>query len=481
MNRLLFVASEAFPLVKTGGLADVAGSLPAALAAAGVDVRLLLPAYGDLLAGLGAAPEVIAELDLGTERVRILQCGLPGSTVKVWLLEHPLFSARAGNPYHDEHGAPWGDSAERFALLSRAAACIATRDTPLAWRPHVLHCNDWHTGPAIALAQLEGAGPLTVFTVHNLAHQGVFDRTTFERLALPGVLWSEQGMEYYGQCSFMKAGLACADVITTVSPSYAREICAAPGGMGMEGLLRERSDRLVGIINGISTSDWDPGKDPALAHNYSADTLDAKRLNKAALQRELGLAARDDVPLIGFVGRLVEQKGLELLLPVLEAMLELPAQFAVLGKGDPRYESALRNIAAARPDSIALVLDYNEDMAHRIEAGADMFLMPSLFEPCGLNQMYSLRYGTPPIVRAVGGLIDTVTDAGTREAPAPDGTGFVFREPLPADLLQAVQRAVYYWADRPAWRALQQRGMAGDFSWQRSAAQYLEIYRPAFD
>lgn len=479
--RLLFVASEAFPLVKTGGLADVAGSLPEVLRQQGLDVRLLLPAYADLLQGLEVPPDAVAELDIAGQRVRILECYLPGTPLRTWLLEHPLFTARAGNPYQDADGAPWPDNADRFMLLSRAAAQISTCDTALHWRPDILHCNDWHTGPAIALVHLEQTRPRTVFTIHNMAHMGIFERSAFERLELPRQLWQERGLEYYGQCSFIKGGLVFADEITTVSPTYAREICESPGGMGLEGLLSQRRDHLVGILNGIQSEIWNPATDPHLAQTYDAVTLVDKGLNKAALQRELGLQLRQDCPLLGFVGRLVEQKGLEMMLPVLDTLLDSPAQIVILGTGELGYEQALQAVAAQRPDSMSVVLAHNEGLAHRIEAAADVFLMPSLFEPCGLNQLYSLRYGTPPVVRAVGGLVDTVVDASALALAGGTATGFVFGQPLPGAFLAATRRAIDLWQDQPAWRAVQLTAMAQDFSWQRSAEQYLEVYRSATD
>ena len=481
MTKLLFVASEVYPLVKTGGLADVAGTLPEVLRQKGLDVRLLLPAYADLLADLHVAPDVAAELDLGGTVVRILVTRLPGTSVLVWLLDHPLFSARPGNPYHDEQSISWPDNADRFMLLSRAAAHISTNDTALDWRPDVLHCNDWHTGPAIALTHLSERRPLTVFTIHNLAHMGIFDRATFDRLPFPGHLWQEPGLEFYGQCCFIKGGLVFADYITTVSPTYAREICHAPGGMGLEGLLMQRSDRLVGILNGIDNNVWDPASDSYLEHRYDAGSLHKKVLNKTKLQQALGLQVRSDLPLLGFVGRLAQQKGLELLLPVLEQILASPAQLVLLGTGDAAYEKSLLALAAAHPDAIAVVLTYNETVAHRIEAAADIFLMPSLFEPCGLNQLYSLRYGTLPVVREVGGLADTVVDVNAKTLAAGTATGFVFQQPQPEAFFGAVQRAINLWHHATDWQQVQRTAMAQDFSWQQSADRYLELYHSTAD
>lgn len=478
MNRLLFVASEVYPLIKTGGLADVAGSLPEVLRQNGMDVRLLMPAYQDVLSSI-ATPVPVAEFELAGARIRILETCLPGTATITWLLDHPLFAERPGNPYHDPQGNPWPDNADRFMLLSRLAAAISTGQTPLDWRPEVLHCNDWHTGPAIALTHLNEQRPLTVFTIHSLAHMGLFDRATFDRLGLPQHFWYEGTLEFYNQFSFIKGGLVFADFITTVSPTYAREICYAPGGMGLEGLLSHRQDRLVGILNGIDHNVWNPATDPCLAQNYGVDSLELKAVNKSALLQELGLPVWEGCPLVGIVGRLVEQKGLELILQVLAEILASPAQLVVLGTGDPRYEEGLRAMAAERPDAMALVLAYNESLAHRVEAAADIFLMPSLFEPCGLNQLYSLRYGTLPVVREVGGLADTVVDARPETLAAGTATGFVFQRAEAAELLGAVRRATGLWSDQASWRRLQRTAMCQDFSWQRSASRYLELYRSA--
>ena len=480
MGSLLFVASEAYPLIKTGGLADVAGALPEVLRRAGVDVRLLLPAYAQVLARV-KQPRVLAELELAGVPVRLLETRLPQTSLVTWLVDHPSFSVRGGNPYQDPAGAPWPDNADRFMLLSRAAAAISTGRTTLHWQPDVLHCNDWHTGPAIALTHRSATRSRTVFTIHNLAHMGLFDRATFDRLQLPADLWQPAAMEYYGQCSFIKAGLVYADHITTVSPTYAEEICHAPGGMGLEGLLSERRERLVGILNGIDVDTWNPASDPLLKQPYDADSLQDKALNKRALQRELGLRECDDRPLLGFVGRLAEQKGLELLLPVIDTLLDSPAQLVVLGTGEPGYERRLQALAANRPQTMALSLTYNESLAHRIEAAADLFLMPSLFEPCGLNQLYSLRYGTLPVVRRVGGLADTVVDTDADTLRTGSATGFVFEQPTPEALLQAARRAIDLWHDTQLWRQVQLTAMAQDFSWQQSAARYLALYGFATD
>lgn len=472
---MLFVASEAYPLIKTGGLADVAGSLPEVLRQQGADVRLLLPAYHHILESI-IRPEPVAELEVAGKHLRIVATVLPGTEVVTWLVDHPLFSQRPGNPYHNDRGEPWPDNADRFLLLSRVAALLATGQGGLDWRPDVLHCNDWHTGPAIALTHLSEQRPLTVFTVHSLAHMGLFDRATFDRLELPAHFWHDGALEYYNQCSFIKGGLVYADYITTVSPGYAREICESPGGMGLEGLLNQRRDRLHGILNGIDNTVWNPAADKYLTQCYSAESLADKSVNKLALQADLGLCPQADRPLVGLVGRLVEQKGLELILPVLADILATGVQLVILGTGERRYEQQLRTAAAQNPGEMAVVLAYDESLAHRIEAAADIFLMPSLFEPCGLNQLYSLRYGTLPLVRAVGGLADTVVDANAQTLADGTATGFVFELPAPGELLTTLRRAVALWQDRPRWQQLQRQAMGRDFSWRHSANRYLQLY-----
>ena len=418
----------------------------------------------------------VARLTLDDAEARLLEVALPGSGVTTWLLCHPLFSERAGNPYHDEQGQPWADNAERFMLLSRAAAAIACGDTELNWVADVLHCNDWHTGPAIALVHERAQRPRTVFTIHNLAHMGMFDRSTFERLRLPEHFWSSQSMEFYEQLCFIKGGLSHADWITTVSPTYAKEICSSAGGMGLEGLLNHRRDRLKGILNGIDETVWDPSRDPLLVQVYDRDCLQLKRANKTALLQELGLDDANGAPVFGFVGRLAEQKGVALLLPILDQLLQTGCRLLVLGTGDAQLERALVQLADRHPTSAAVILAYNETLAHRIEAAADVFLMPSIFEPCGLNQMYSLRYGTLPLVRSVGGLADTVTHANEANLAAHTATGFVFAEADSDALWSTLECALQLWQDPIAWQQVQRTAMAQDFSWQRSARCYMSLY-----
>ncbi len=477
---MLFVTSEAHPLMKTGGLADVSASLPRALQSLGHQVTLLMPAYRDALAAAGAlGVKLAATRDVNGRHVRLLETRLPGSRNKVWLLDCPALFDRPGNPYHDAGGKAYGDNAERFMLLCRVGELLAEDAFGLRWRPDVVHCNDWQTALLPLLLHARRPRPALVFTIHNLAYQGLFPYEELDRLGIAPHYWHPDALEFHGSLSFIKGGIVFADRVTTVSPSYAREIQTPAFGHGLDGLLRHRAPVLSGILNGIDTAAWNPARDPALALNYGAATLARKRHNKIALQAEAGLDTEPAAPLFAFIGRLAEQKGIDLLLQALPALLAHPAQAVVLGSGDAAYEAALGELADAHPGRIALRIGYDEALAHRIEAGADIFLMPSRFEPCGLNQMYSLRYGTVPVVRHVGGLADTVVDA-TPEAIA-DGSanGFSFSGDDPAALIGAARRALAAQADAPLWMRLQLNGMRRDFSWRHSARAYEQLYRDA--
>jgi starch synthase len=480
MPKILFVASEAHPLIKTGGLADVIGSLPPALAARGADVRLLLPAYRDAVERAGrlesAAQIFLPGLPHG---VTLLAGELPGTRIKTWLADFPPAYDRPGNPYLNAYGHPWHDNAARFALLARVAVRLALGTAGLKWRPQVVHCHDWQTGLVPALLAQEAKRPATVFTIHNLAYQGLFPQETFAALGLPAPLWSHEALEFHGQLSFIKGGLVFADRLTTVSPTYAREIQTPEFGDGLDGLLRHRADRLTGILNGIDGAIWNPARDPLIVKRYSARRLRDKLPNKLALQRTFGLPADPATPLIGMVGRLVEQKGIDQVLAALPSLMQRPVQLAVLGSGDAGYENALRAAARRYSGRLALHIGYDEALAHNIEAGADMFLMPSRFEPCGLNQLYSLRYGTIPIVRRVGGLADTVIDATEKNLKTARATGIMLAGAAAEDLIAAVDRALVLFRDARRWKRLMLAGMRQDFTWRHSAAEYLRLYRAA--
>lgn len=476
MARVLFVTSEAYPLLKTGGLADVSYSLPLALHGLGEDVRVLMPAYRDALVKAGESLRRVAEFEVHDQRVVLLEGRLAPNGPLLWLLDHAGYD-RPGNPYSAPGGWPWPDNAERFALLCRAAVALAQGHAGLDWKPDIVHGNDWQSGLAPALLSLEFPRPATVFTVHNLAYQGQFPRDIFQRLGLPESLWSMAGLEFHGQMSFMKGGLAYADRITTVSPTYAEEIQTDEFGCGLDGLLRQRRHDLTGIVNGIDEEQWNPATDPYLPVTFSVDRLQGKALCKRALQQRFGLPDEADTPLLCFVGRLVQQKGVDLLLKALPQLLHSPVQLAFLGSGDPLYEQCLLYWARRYPQRIGVVLGYNEALSHQMEAGGDLFVMPSRFEPCGLNQMYSQRYGTLPIVRAVGGLADTVVDASPENLAANRASGFAFAEASAAALLDTIQRGLELYRDPSAWTAVQRTAMGRDFSWRFSAGLYQDLYR----
>ena len=480
--KLLFATSEIAPWVKTGGLGDVAGALPSALAQAGCDVRVLVPAYPALLAALAERRELArVELPGGVLPAATLWEALPPDAPPLWLLESAGLFNRHGNPYLGADGHDWPDNVLRFGLLSRVAALLASADSPVDWRPDVLHCNDWQTGLAPAFLRYLHAGraAASLLTVHNLSFHGLFDPWWVHGLGLPGHAYSLDGVEFHGRLSFLKAGLQCADRITTVSPTYAAEILSPQYGCGLEGLLQYRADRLTGILNGIDLRAWDPSSDPALTQRYDAQRLESKASNKRSLQRRLGLSQTRRGPLLGVVSRLTEQKGLDLFLAVADALLEQGAQIALLGSGDRAMEQGFRDLSARHPRRCACVIGFDETLAHRIEAGADIFVMPSRFEPCGLNQMYSLRYGTPPVVRRTGGLADTVVDADAAALADGRANGFVFDEPSAAALLAAIERALGLYAQPQAWQRLQRTGMAAEFGWEGVAARYVGLYGAA--
>jgi starch synthase len=482
MNRLprvLFVAPELAPWVKAGGLAEVSRDLPRALVDAGVDVRLLVPAFPALRAAFPAARE-LARLDTpggSLAAARLLEASAPPP---IYLVDCDSYYARAGGPYGGPDGADWPDNHLRFGLLCRIAALLGSAASPLAWRPDIVHCNDWPSGLAPAyLAHAGGKRTATVMTVHNLAYQGIFPRRALEELGLPPGSFAAEGLEYHGKLSFLKAGLHYATMLSTVSPSYAREILHPDLGFGLDGLLKHRADDLAGILNGIDTDTWDPARDPHLVSRYDAARLEAKRPNKSALQLELGLPQNGDALLLGMVGRLVGQKGVDLVIGIAAEVVRAGAQIAVLGRGEREIENALLGLAKRHSGAIAVRIGFSESLAHRIEAGADVFLMPSRFEPCGLNQMYSMRYGTPPVVRRTGGLADSVVDAAEESLRAGTATGFVFDESSPRAFLGALRRALAAARDPLVWCAIQRAGMARDASWSRAAREYLDLYRRA--
>ncbi|MDD5322654.1 MAG: glycogen synthase GlgA [Methylococcales bacterium] len=474
MKKILFVTSEAHPLIKTGGLADVSGSLPKALAEQGIDVRIIMPKYQ----AIKTTEQIYykSTVRVNNADANLLETRLPGTEVIVWLVDYPEFFNLPGNPYVDENGDPWTNSAERFALFCRIAVEVAMNRSYLNWTPDIIHCNDWQSGLVPALLSLESNHPATVFTIHNLAYQGLFPKATHASLNLPSQLWNSNGVEFNGMLSFLKGGLAYSDRITTVSPTYAREIQTADFGYGLEGLLSYRKDGLTGIINGIDTENWNPETDPNISVHFDFSTLNKKLFNKTALQNKHSLPVDNNIPVFALVSRLVEQKGIELVLDCLPEMLTLPLQCVLHGVGDKSFEQQLNNFARAYPDKMAITIGYDEGLAHLLEAGADIFLMPSLFEPCGLNQIYSLRYGTVPIVRKTGGLADTVVDTLPETLNNKTATGFVFDEATSGTLMEAIKRALIVYNQPEIWKQLQTCGMHKDYSWNKSAKEYMALY-----
>lgn len=476
--KILFATSEMAPWVKTGGLGDVSAALPAALRHAGHDIRVLLPHYPALQAAFPDA-RAVAELPAlapALPPARLLAAEADG--LPLLLLDCPQLYANPGNPYLDSYGDDRHDNPVRFGLLSRVAALLGQQRSPIGWQADVVHSNDWQTALAAAYLHYQG-GAASVATVHNIAFQGCFAHSYLADLGLPEHAWRFDAVEYHGQLCFLKAGLQFASQISTVSPTYAREIQDEQFGYGLAPLLRYRAAALRGILNGIDTDIWNPETDPALAHPYSVQQLAGKARNKAALQQAMGLEVSAAQPLFGVVSRLTHQKGLDLLLAIADDLAALPAQLVVLGSGDAELEAGFVALASRHPGRIAVKLGFNEALAHRIEAGADSFLMPSRFEPCGLNQMYSLHYGTPPVVHATGGLADTVVDVDAASLAQRTANGFILAGATAPALWAAMQRVCRTWQDRQLWQRIQQNGMQRDFSWQQAARDYIQLYRDA--
>ena len=484
-TRVLFAASEVYPLIKTGGLGDVGYSLPHALHRAGADVRLVLPAYRAVLEQVENI-RILGWIDVrGSKRthsVRILEVRHKEFLFPLWLVDCQVLFDRAGNPYQQSDGQDWVDNAERFTVFSRVVAHLARDVLDIKWQPDVVHANDWQTGLVPALLHELPNSPKCIFTIHNMAYGGHFSLTEFNRLALPRSWWTLEGAEFYGGFSMLKAGIVYADEVTTVSPTYAQEICTPQFGSGMHGVLQAAQHKLHGILNGIDEDVWDPATDVYLAAHFSANRRQpGKALNKQALLTRFGMATDEtamQVPLIGMVSRLVEQKGVDLILAVLPyLLLHTDARFVFVGSGNIEFESRLRDFVVEYPFRVGVFIGYDETLAHMVEAGADMFLMPSRFEPCGLNQMYSLRYGTPPIVYRTGGLADTVIDATVEHQAQCIANGFVFDAFNEAALIDAIERAVACYAQPRLWQSLLRTGMKQSFGWEHSAQAYLALYR----
>jgi starch synthase len=479
--RVLHVCSEVYPLLKTGGLADVTGALPAALAKLGCEPRLLLPGFPAVLDGLTGLREVVSLAHrFGAQTVRLMLGRLPNG-LPAYAIEAPELYQRPGNPYADAYNNAYDDNDRRFALLGWVAADLAVGLDP-DWQARIVHGHDWHAGLAAAYLKAwerrEGrrAAP-SVFTVHNLAYQGLFPAARFAQTGLPADFMQMHGLEYHGQMSYLKAGLYYADRLTTVSPTYAQEIQTAEQGCGLDGLLHTRARELSGVLNGVDYQTWNPATDTLIAANYSVQSLEGKRACRRALQRACGLDQQDEAPIFGVVSRLTEQKGLQLLLSALPWMVERGAQVVLLGSGEAWMEQAFRDAALRYPGAVAVEIGYDEARSHAIVAGADVILLPSRFEPCGLTQMYGLSYGTLPLVRRVGGLADTVVDCNEAAVEQHAGTGFVFGEFTDAAFGAAVDRALRMWQDPGLWHETQRNGMRAHFSWDDAAAHLLPIYR----
>ncbi len=470
--RVLFVCAEFYPLAKTGGLADVCAALPRALAREGTDARVMLPAYPSVLESVVNAQEVLPLPDGG----RVLLALTPDNLLPVYLFDQPDLFRRPGGPYQDPDRHDWPDNHRRYAAFCRAATALALHGDAAGWVPDLVHAHDWHAALVPALLALhDGPRPPVVLTIHNLAYQGNFPLGAAAEAELPAALLRTGVAEFYGQFSFLKAGISTADRLTTVSPTYAREILTPEHGAGLDGVLRTRATDLVGIMNGVDADVWNPESDPYLASNYTARDLSGKRACKAALQQELGLEPSPESPLICFVNRLTHQKMAETVLELLPAMAARGIQFVLHGQGDPDLENAFAAQTGQSPQVVVRV-GYQEDLAHRLTAGADISLIPSRFEPCGLTALYAMRYGALPVSRQVGGLADSVVDAGDAAEPGCDATGFNFAGDGAPGLLAGLDRARARFASTNTWQQIQRTAMRRDFSWHTAARRYLALY-----
>lgn len=475
--RVLFVSSEVFPLIKTGGLADVSGALPPALAELDIDVRILMPGYPQALARLEEPRRIASFGDpLRAGETHLVEGRLPGTQLVVWLIDNPTQYDRSGGPYQDEWGGDWFDNGLRFGLLGWVAAALCRDWSPLDWRPDVVHANDWQSGLAATyLRAWGGPRPGTVLTIHNIAYQGSFAADLVARLELPADMYQPEGLEYWGRMSFLKAGCFYSDKLTTVSPTYARQIQSAPHGFGLEGLLAHRRRDLVGILNGVDYGVWNPAGDALLPQPYGSD-LAGKPAVKAALQADLGLEV-SDAPLFVIVSRLNDHKGMDLVLAGIPFLQQHGGQLALLGSGERWMEDGFRAVAAQFPSRIAARIGYDEALAHRMIAGGDVLLMPSRSEPCGLTQMYALRYGTVPLVHETGGLADTVVDAAYDTLVGGTATGFVFKHADVGGLEWCIERVVQTYHNPDTWARIRANGPHQDFSWHRAAEKYRDLYR----
>ena len=469
--RVLFCAAECAPFVKTGGLGDVVAALPRSLLAQGVGVRVLMPKYRDAFAEIGAT-ETVARFDAlmgGPATVQAVRA----DGLELLLLDAPHLFDRPGNPYVQADGSDWPDNHLRFGALAHVAAAVATGTLDGDWRADAVHAHDWHAGLVPLYLSMQGAGaPPSMMTIHNIMYQGLFPGEVRAELGLPEQGFTPDGYEFHGQVGFLKAGLMYANKVSTVSPTYAEEIKTAAFGLGLEGVINHRGGDVVGILNGIDQEGWDPATDPLINSHYKAPNVKARAANRRQLNTRFGLTPGDG-PLMCVVSRLTEQKGLDLLLNALPDFIKAGGKLALLGSGDRVMQQGFEDAALAYPSDVGTVIGYDEALAHQLQAGSDAIIVPSRFEPCGLTQMYGLRYGCLPIVAHTGGLADTVTDCDTDPN---HGTGFVFTPVTQAALSDALMRAIACFADAPRWRGVMRRAMKQDLSWDASAATYIDIY-----
>jgi len=470
--KVLAVASEIYPLVKTGGLGDVAGALPAALLGQGVTVCTLVPGYPVILAEVKNRKSIHRYADLFGGKATLVTAKAKG--LDIIILDAPHLFNRPGNPYLGPDGKDWPDNGQRFAALSRAAADIGL-GTIKGYTPDLLHLHDWQAALAAVYMKFEG-GPKTVMTVHNIAFQGQFPASLFASLGLPAAAFAIDGIEYYGKVGFLKGGLQCANALTTVSPTYANEIQTPDYGMGLDGLLRSRRGALTGIVNGIDTDVWNPEKDSTLSATYTAVSVERRRLNKRVLEKRFGLDPEDGI-LHGIVSRLTWQKGMDIFAGALNALVSSGARLALIGTGEAAIEKSILASSARHKGRIGVVIGYDEAIAHLIQGGADTILVPSRFEPCGLTQLHGLRYGCVPVVARTGGLADTIIDANDAALASGSATGLQFTPVDGPSLEIALDRTSRLYKDPTQWTAMQKRGMETDVSWDRSAAAYAALYR----
>ena len=484
--NVLFISSEVEPFAKTGGLADVSGTLPQIIKQLDHEIRVMMPRYGSINERKSKLHDMIRLRDIGIPvgdkeypaSVKSSFLSNTHSKVQVYFLDNTALFGRPGLYVHPDSKKDYADNDDRFIFFCRGVLEVLKK---LGWSPDIIHCNDWPTGLVPAyLKTIYKDDPFyketkSIITIHNMAFQGSFPKSSFKKTGLPDDVFTEHGVEAFGNLNFLKAGLVYADALTTVSEKYAEEIQSGDEfGCGLQGVVKKRRNELYGIVNGVDYSQWDPAHDELIPHRYDTKSVDHKIENKRALLERVGLPFRPEAPVIGVISRLTDQKGFDLIGEMLDEMMKLDVQLVVLGTGDKKYHDLFERAARKYHERVAAQLTFNNDLAHVIEAGSDIFLMPSRFEPCGLNQIYSLRYGSVPIVRATGGLDDTIEDYN---AATGSGTGFKFKEYDGREMLRTVQRAVNVYQDHAAWRRLMKNGMAKDFSWEASAKKYVQLYR----